>query len=237
MHYCKSGDPLEDFHERELENFRSAVQHPELALAQAMRYCADEDICPPPRVIKDAADLICNLLLHQKCNQRGRNAGFIGRYRQDYWDLERWDAVLEVRRIRKRVMTNLKLLRRALQCSERILKAEMKKAKSSNDARLQCLQRDVDYHRRQIFHEEKWIPWFKHGTFECASRYLVGRDARIGAHAMRSSYQRVQRALADPVERTRYSIFEERFLKHFGFPNLLERKSGTKSFPLYSITN
>jgi len=236
MRYCRTGGPLEAFHERELARFRRAVEHPELAIAQALRYCADEHICAPDWVVEGAADLVGKLLRHQKCNQRGRNAGLIGRYRQNYWDFERYDAVVETRRNRKRIMDNLKLLRQELRRAQRQLQAELKKTKNEDSEKLQKLRGSISSLKRHLSYEEKWVPWFKDGIFECASRYLAGRDARVGADGMKASYQRVQKALKDPLEGTRYAIFEDRFLKHIGFPGVLYRKPGTKCVPLYNLT-
>jgi len=237
MRDCNTGGPLETFHERELSSFQRAVRHPELAVAQALRYCADEQICAPAWVVKDAADLVCSLLLHQKCNQRGRNAGLIARYRQDYRDFERYDAVMEIRRSRKRLMSNVKLLRQALRQAQRQLKAQIRKARNEDSEKLRDLRRGVAAFERRLSYEEKWVAWFRNGTFECASRYLAGRDARVGADGMKASYQKVQKALKDPLERTRYAIFEECFLEYFGFPDLHYRKPGTKFLLLHDITN
>ena len=77
---------LDRFHERELNELKAVTVHSELATAAALDYCAKEEICPPPWVVKKAAELMCDLLKREKAERRGRTAGRIARYRQDLWD-------------------------------------------------------------------------------------------------------------------------------------------------------
>src|SRR3954471_5828831 len=90
MKYCKPARPVDRIHERELDSMRDMIAHKELAVAAAVDYCAEEEICPPPWLVSAAAELMRDLLMKEKAQKRGRAAGHIARYRQDLWDLERW---------------------------------------------------------------------------------------------------------------------------------------------------
>ena len=111
MHYCKPAGLLDRFHERELNELKAVTVHSELATAAALDYCAKEEICPPPWVVKRAAELMCDLLNREKAERRGRTAGRIARYRQDLWDLERFDAILAIRKFRNRVRRDVAIAR------------------------------------------------------------------------------------------------------------------------------
>ena len=69
-----------------------------------------------------------------------------------------------------------------------------------------------------------------------ASRYLVGREARVGADAIRASYRRCIRRAGTGSFPDRYYVLDPRFLKKLGIPDLQERKRGTKLLPLYNLT-
>jgi hypothetical protein len=231
MQLCK----LQEHHRIELEAFQSSF-HKELAIAQMLFYCAEENICVYGPMLKTVAALFCELLQNQKTNQRGRTAGPILRYRQDYWDLERWHAVNLIRKIRKKTSRNMKFLGKQCARLTRLLKYEDGKAKCRDDAKMRDLREELAWRQYQFTDEGKWQVWLKNGTFECASRSLAGRKARAGSDAMRASFMRVEKKLKDPTEPARYIFFEDRFLTNLGFSPLHERKPGTKSIPLYSRT-
>ena len=209
MHYCKPAGLLDRFHERELNELKAVTVHSELATAAALDYCAREEICPPPWVVQKAADLMCDLLKREKAQKRGRAAGHIARYRQDLWDLERFDAILEIRRLRDRARSDVKIARsfgRKFQKSKR------------------------------YEHIKKRRDWYRYGTLQCASMYLTGRDAKAGVDAMKASYQRVCRNTDGKTVADQYYLFNEPFLRKIGIPGLADRKPGTKWFPLYNLT-
>lgn len=207
MRYCKPPGPVDALHERDLNNLKNMLAHRELAVAAAMDYCSEEQICPPPWLVAAAAELLRDLLKREKAQKRGRAAGHIARYRQAMWDIERWDAVLAIRRIRETIVND-----------ERFMKAY------------------PDDYRKRVEHHKKTRSWLRHGTYSCASMYLAGRDARAGADAIRASYRRVKRSYDGPATDTRYWFLEERFLLKLGFESLHDRKPGTKWTPLYNLT-
>lgn len=209
MHYCQPAGPLDDFHERELNELKAVTVHPELATAAALDYCAREEICPPAWVVKKAAELMCYLLKREKAQKRGRTAGHIARYRQDLCDLERFDAILAIRRMRSRVRRDVKIAR----------------------SRGREFQESKQYE-----YIKKERAWLRHGTLQCASMYLSGRDARAGVDAIKASYRRVCRNTDGKTIPDQYYLFNEQFLSKLGFPGLMDRKPGTKLLPLYNLT-
>src|SRR5205085_1238532 len=89
-----------EFDLRELEKFRGLTAHKEVATARAMDYCVTHQICPPEWLVADAASLLVELLKREKTTRRGSTASHLARFHQERKDTERWDAVMEVRRIR-----------------------------------------------------------------------------------------------------------------------------------------
>src|SRR5579862_6857529 len=143
--------PLDSFQRRQLNELEELTVHRELMVAAAMDFCAEENIDPPSWLVKEAAALLCELLKREKTEKRGRAAGKIARYRQDMWDVERWDAVEEMRRIRNHVQHDLEIMRE---------------------------YGDLFKGSAKWRNAERLLAWFRHGIFECASMYLTGRDAR-----------------------------------------------------------
>jgi hypothetical protein len=209
MDYSEDGKPLDDYDRRQMRELQELTVHRELAVANALHYCAEMNVQPPAWVVKDAAALLCDLLKREKSEKRGRAAGRIARYRQDMWDVERWDAVEEMRRMRRKAQSEMKIMR-----------AQRDKFK------------DTRYWRRA----EQLLAWLRHGTFECASMYLTGRDARASANTMRTSYRRCNRRAAGFLRPDRYHLFDEDLLVKFGFPRMIDRKPGTKWVSLFNLT-
>jgi hypothetical protein len=210
MNYASSADPQNAIHQRELGELLKLTVHRELAVAAAMDYCAEEGVSPPLEIVKEAASLILELLKREKAQNRGRAAGRIARYQQDLWDVERWDAVEAVRRIRQRVKRDIELRR---------------------------VHGETQDNSRAMYHEERTVAWLRHhGTFACASMLLAGRDARVSAEAVRASHRRCRQRAGTGRTPDRYYIFDERFLRKLGFPHWIDRKRGTKLLPLYNLT-
>jgi hypothetical protein len=200
---------LDRVHNRDLEELRKLTVHRELAVVAALDYCAEEGTEAPNWVAKEASMLLCELLLREKAEGPGRAGNRVSRYRQDQWDVERWDAVETVRRIRK---------------------------KTKYDAALRRQYGENADNSRAMLDHERMLGWLRDGTFECAAKYLSGRDARVGADGIKASYLRcMDRAGSGPMP-DRYYVFDPRFLAKLGFPNLQDRKPGTKSLPLYNLT-
>ena len=201
--------PMDRIHQRELDELKSLTVHRDLAVAAALDYCAEHGITPPQWVVEQAATLLRELLLRERAPGRGRAGNRIARYRNDQRDVERWDAVEAIRRIREKTEYDVKLRRQYGETPE---------------------------NSRSMYHHERMREWLRNGTFECASRYLAGREARIGADGIRASYRRCMRRAGSGSFPDRYYVLDQRFLKKLGIPSLHERKLGTKLLPLYNLT-
>lgn len=195
------------FHEREFAELNGVTFHRELAVTAVLEHCAEEDVPPPSWAVREAADLLIRLLKSEKPTKRGRTARCIGRYRQDYWDIDRWEAVEAIRRTKKKVRYELKLLRELPAASH-------------------------PKHRKSI---ERMQNWLRHGDFECAAMSLTGRDAKASAQTIRKSHREVKRRAGKGPMPDRYYLFNDRFLQKIGLQGVQDRKRGTKSFPLYDL--
>jgi hypothetical protein len=205
----EAGRPLDNYDRLQMEELRRLTVHRELAVANALHYCAEMNVQPPLWVVREASALICELLKREKTTKRGRTAGILRRYRQDIWDAERLDAVERMRIARKRFKDEMKLLR-----------SSQPEWKGTG-------------HWRDV---ERTLAWFRAGTFECASMYLKGRDARASANTIRTTYRRCHRRAAGDRRPDRYHLFDEDLLVKLGFPRFSERKPGTKFVRLSDLT-
>jgi hypothetical protein len=197
-------------HQRYLDDLENLTVHRDLAVAAALDYCARERLSPPQWVIERAAVLLGELLMNEKATGPGRAGNRVSRYRHDQRDVERWNAVEEVRRIR---------------------------AKSKYDAKLRREYGETPKSSKPLLHWLRMLEFIRrHGTFECASRYLDGRDARAGADAIKASYRRCIRRAGKKSYPDRFYRFDERFLATLGFPHIQDLKPGTKCVSLYDLT-
>jgi len=206
MRYCREPQPVDRLHEEELERHRKSAVHNDIAVAAAMYYCAEEKICPPPWLVAASANLMIELLKKEKSKKRWRAAGRVARCRQDLFDFDRWNAVHQIRELKKKNKDELEILK---------------------------TWGDVDQrHVTRIHKTQAWL--LRHDTFECASMSLTGCDAKAGPEAVRASYRRVKRAMADKSVAYRYSLFTGNFLHRVGID--WGYRTGTKIVPFYDLT-
>jgi hypothetical protein len=109
MEHSEPPSQPSQLYERDLNELKNLTAHQDLGAVAALNYCVDIGICAPPWVQEAILQLVTDLLKREKAQRRGRAAGRVARLQQDQWDLERWDAVLEVRRMREKVRRELKL--------------------------------------------------------------------------------------------------------------------------------
>jgi hypothetical protein len=205
---CDNGPTISEFHLRELDKFRQLSDHFEIAMARAMDYCAEHNVCPPQWLVAAAASIMIEQIKREKTTKRGCKGSLIAKFRQDFRDLERWDAVKQVREIREKSRRNGKAL----------------KAAPESPA--------TDGHKR---HHEKQRKWLKQGTFACASKLLVGRDAGVASpFAICKSFRKVEATLKGPVPPAG-AWFSEAFLKKLGLQDYSERKPGTNMFGILDL--
>jgi hypothetical protein len=205
---CDNGPTISEFHLRELDKFRQIPDHVEIAMARAMDYCAEYDVCPPQWLVEAAASIMVEQIKREKTANRGCKGSLIAKFRQDFRDIERWDAVKQVREIREKFRGN----------------GEAFKAMPELPA--------TDGRKR---HHEKQRKWLKQGTFACASKLLIGRDAGVASpYAIRKSFRKVEATLKGPVPPAG-AWFSEAFLKKLGLQDYSERKPGTNMFGILDL--
>ncbi len=203
-------EPLERIHTRELDYMKDMMSsHREVAVAAALDYCSEHQICSPEWLVTAAAEVMCDLLKRERPTRRGRAGSSIARYRQDIIDFDRWDTVLEVLRNQKKLVQEVELCRtypdqqKLLQDRERML---------------------------------RWVGrgWLR--AYECAAMMLTGGRARASPESMKASYRKVNRNFANPTTATRYHLLNYQFLRKLGIQYPGERRPGTKTLPLYDLT-
>jgi hypothetical protein len=208
MHGRSAESPIGRFHQRELNELKNVTVHRDIAVAAALDYCAEEGLPPPQWVVQEASALLCELLCKEKSQQRGRAGNRVTRYRNDQWDVERWNAVEEIRRYR---------------------------SKAKYDAKLRREYGETPKNSKALWQREQMLEWLRNGTFECASRYLTGRDAKVGSAAVRASYRRCIRRAGTGTFPNRYYRHHDRFLEKIGIPSLQDQKPGMKFLYLYDL--
>lgn len=207
MQHCKPDRPVDRLHEEELDRLREMSACNDIALAAGMYHCAREEICPPPWLVEGAAKLLIELLKREKSQKRGRAGGRVARYRQDLWDLERWDAVLQVRELKSRTKEEAKML-----------------------AKHPSLKKE---RYRRVAKAQKWL---RHGTFECASMSLKGSPAYGSPITVKKVYQRVNKRMRDRSAAQRYHLMFGDFVFRIGLDWPGARRPGTKIVPFWDLT-
>jgi hypothetical protein len=209
-------NPLRTYYEREFSELQNLKSHRSLAAAAALYLCKLDAQTPPHWVVEEAAELLCDFLSN-KPNPKGRAKSISARYKQDLIDLERWDAVCQMRAAQKRV-------------SDEVQQLKKRGLDVSPGAR-------AGYVRDRM----KMSDWLGH-TFsralECAALTLSGRDAFGSPETMLKSYKKIQRHIKqlEPQRQSpSYWPVDERFLQRIGFKSLHERRKGTKILPIYTL--
>lgn len=199
---CEADQELLQFDLRELDKFRRLTAHKEIATACAMNYCETHGVCPPTWLVAAASALMIDLLKREKTTRRGSNASHLARFHQELKDNERWDAVMQVRRIRSMAMQDDTALKTR---PERKVTGRFTKS------------------------HKKRKEWLKQGTFDCAAILLKGRDAHVSAFGVRKSYKKMEKSRKDPAYAVG-AWFDDPFLKKLNLQGSLERKPGTNTF-------
>ncbi len=195
-----------NFVERELTYFRSATAFRELSTIAAMDLCRQERMPAPEWLVKDATELLFTLVRSQKVSKRGRAGGYIAEYRRHLNDLDRWDAVQQVREHRNKTQHNLKIVR--------------------EDPRLALRAKGVVKHFTMLKR------WLRYGTFQCAALLVAHSGGlRVTAEAVRRSYRRIEKKNA--TKGFRSCTFMPDFLQKLGISE--QKKSGTKWRPITDL--
>ena len=195
----KSYGPPSEADLRQLKKLKF-FEHPEVGIAQAMHFCATHRISPPEWLIEEAALIMIELLKREKGNGRGRTATVLARFKHAYWDRQRHDAVVEVRRGRE-----------VAKHYDRELKADPNLA--------------TDDFKRILKERRKLL---KQDNFECATMLLNGTIADASPSAVRASYRKVKRARANGSNMTS-THFDPDFLGKLGVQDLWAEKGARKT--------
>jgi hypothetical protein len=193
---------------RELDKFRRLTEHKEIATARAMDYCATHQVCPPEWLVAAAASLMIDLLKREKTIKRGRTAGCIARLQHELWNAERWDAVKTVREIREKWIRE-----------DKVLKARPRPS-------------GINGYEKHHLKRKKWL---EQGTFACASKMLLGRDAFAGPSTIRASFRKIEATLKRAVPPAG-AWFDDLFLKALGLQGGNERKGGRNILDIFDLT-
>jgi len=111
---------------------------------------------------------------------------------------------------------------------------EIREKLRGNEKALKALPKSPanDGHKR---HYERQRKWLKQGTFACASKLLVGRDAGVASpYAIRKSFRKVEATRKGPIPPAG-AWFSEAFLKKLGLQDYSERKPGTNMFGILDL--
>lgn len=199
-------------HEIQMERFEIMTRHeihPELAVTEAMYYCAKHAM-PVPRWLAIATTkLLCRLLGNRTPKRRGRAVSPAARYIQDMIDYERTDVVRETREQQANVKEQVE---------------DLEAITSAPRSRLQDGQK---------MHEWTGEDWLH--VFECASMQLQTSDAHAGPEAIKKSYQACQRKIRGRISSLQYYRFDPTLLSELGITVDFACR-GNKGVPLYSLT-
>lgn len=162
-------EPL-DIDLKHLNMFQKQIPQKEIATARAMYYCAQHEITPPDWLVMKAALALIELLKREKPGKRGRAAGQLARFRYELMHIERWNAVMEVRRIRS-----------SARHDDSVLRAHP----------------DLDPGGKGRKRERARKAWLKLDNFELAAELLEGESSYASPSAIRASYRKVEKAISD----------------------------------------
>jgi len=159
-----------DLDAEHLSKFRRQISQNEVATACALHYCVLHAISPPDWLVEEAATGMIKLLKRERPSGRGRAGSQLARFQHEYWDVQRWEKVQDVRGIRLEAKRD-----------DKILKAQPNREPGDNWRRFQSAR----------------TAWLKLETFERAAKLLVGQSAHASSSAVRASYRKVEKAICN----------------------------------------
>lgn len=203
---------LRAIHERDMKCMESMVQEGiAVAVPAALQYCFEHK-CPVQEwLLAASVELLCNLLRAEKGKRRGRAGTHIARYRQDGIDFSRWSTVHWQRE------------------SQKDLVRQVEEVRAYKDERYNDLRRD----REQL---QEWLGTSLSRAFECSAMLLEGTEAFGSPEAIKRSYFKVERNMADPARAIRYYQLDPHFLMKLGIKWEPFVRPGRKLTPLYELS-
>jgi hypothetical protein len=199
-------------HEIRMERYEAMNRHeihPELAVIEAMYYCAKHAMPAPQWLAIAATKLLCKLGGNRRPKKRGRAVSPTARYIQDMIDFERWEVVSVTRKKQVQVKEQLEELKRTPNASKAMVE------------------------ERQRMHDWAGDDWLH--ALECASMQLQTSIAHAGPEAIKKSYQTCQREVQSSISNLRYHRFDPALLRELGIKLDFTRR-GKKGMPLFSLT-
>jgi hypothetical protein len=185
---------LEEQHEATLQHYRvmfaSGIQ---IAVPAAIYYCAIHGLNSPRWLIFEVAMMLFSHLRGDVPKERGRSAGIVNRFRQDFIDYARWNMVFIMRDRRDWVEKEIKTYR----------------AISGGEARAML---------KKLTEERNLLGTNNDDAFACASLALAKHRACGSPHAIKRSYLKVEKNMRNPATAARYhSMDDPEFLQLVGF--------------------
>lgn len=171
-----------------------------LGATAALYHSVTYGVALPRWAVGAALVLVCDLLKREKSEKRGRSAGGLARYRQDYIDFIRWNEVISLEEKQKTLKQQLADFERMPVDHQDFYRDELKRA--------------------------KWLGQTRTRIFECVSEMLQGTEASGSPLSIKRSFLAVERNNRHPTEAYRYVLLEQPLLTHlnidadFGVPKL-----------------
>jgi hypothetical protein len=181
--------------------------HREIAVTAGLHYCRKYKWDAPAWLVSEAAMITFSFLIHQKSGKRGRSSGPLERFSQDMIDYDRYSAVCEMR-------DNQPLIRK-----------EVSELKAIRRVRVELLR---EREKVSVWAGRSWLR-----AYQCAAMLLQDTDSFAKEDAIARSYKKVNKALQNPKERTRYHLFESDFLEKLGIRVGIVAQRGRKFVPIH----
>ncbi len=182
-----------------------------IAVPAALHLCQTWRAPVPEWLLEAGIELLCQLLRNEKSTQPGRHSTHVARARQDNIDGTRWSTVNWQREAQKDLAEQVESIR-------------------SDPEGVSAEWRD-DRERLQ-----DWLGTTLERAFECASMLLEGTEAFGSPDAIKASYFKVKRNLADPTKKFRYHYIDPQFLMRLGIKWEPFVRPGRKIEPLYKVS-
>jgi hypothetical protein len=206
----QSPSASDDFNRREMELLRQMLASGVvIAVPAALHYCHEYKCQAPDWLLAASLELICELLKSEKPKRRGRASSHIARYRQDRIDYDRWGTVVWMRDAQKDLAHQVEVARSVPNVPRAYLKD------------------------REKLHA--WLGSTLDRAFQCATIILEGNESFASPDAIKRSYFKVERNMADPTKAMRYYQLYVEFLPKVGLKWEPFVRPGRKLEPLYNL--
>jgi len=181
------------------------------AVPAALHFCQQWKQTIPDWLVAESTELLCSLLKGDGPKRRGRASSHIARLRQDGIDYSRWSTVVWQREAQLDLLRQVEAIR-------------------ADDRGISAAYRED----REKLHA--WLGTSLDRAFECSTMILEGTRAFGSPDAIKRSYFKVERAMADPKQGLRYYQLDPHFLRKLGIEWEPFVRPGRKHEPLYMLS-